>query len=229
VKFSSGEKEVIERKLEVSSDSKSNKRDRFEFYEISRCVDVINRRDFQKIALQFPDMLLVDSAAVASMLERDTGKKVFVLADTSYGSCCVDEVAAEHVEADLIIHYGRACLSQTRRLPVLYVFGKWPVDVQSCMEQFQQMFPDPEVSWRLPSNVCVFIPMSYLQSSRMGHLKIMPKTQLAIKHKRIVMMRKQKTTTKTCHKTQKQDIIASLDVSLDFQKTRSWKNGPCFT
>ncbi|XP_029181638.2 2-(3-amino-3-carboxypropyl)histidine synthase subunit 2-like [Acropora millepora] len=155
VKFSSGEKEVIERKVEVSSDSKSNKRDRFEFYEISRCVDVINRRDFQKIALQFPDMLLVDSAAVASMLERDTGKKVFVLADTSYGSCCVDEVAAEHVEANLIIHYGRACLSQTRRLPVLYVFGKWPFDVQSCMERFQQMFPDPEVK------VLVFCDVMY--------------------------------------------------------------------
>ena len=30
-------------------------------------------------------MLLVDSAAVASMLEKETGKKVFVLADTSYG------------------------------------------------------------------------------------------------------------------------------------------------
>ena len=27
-------------------------------------------------------------------------------------SCCIDEVAAEHVNADLIIHYGRACLSQ---------------------------------------------------------------------------------------------------------------------
>ena len=52
MKFSSGEKEVIERKLEVSSDSKSNKRDRFEFYEISRCVDVINRRDFQKVNIQ---------------------------------------------------------------------------------------------------------------------------------------------------------------------------------
>ena len=66
------------------------------------------------------------------------------------------------------------------------------------------------MSWRLPSNVCVFIPMSYLQSSRMRHLKIMPKTQLAIKHKRIiVMMRQQMTTTKTYHKTQKQDIIAS--------------------
>lgn len=27
-------------------------------------------------------------------------------------SCCVDEVAAQHVDADLIVHYGHACLSQ---------------------------------------------------------------------------------------------------------------------
>jgi diphthamide biosynthesis enzyme Dph1/Dph2-like protein len=26
-------------------------------------------------------------------------------------SCCVDEVAAEHIKADALIHYGRACLS----------------------------------------------------------------------------------------------------------------------
>jgi len=38
--------------------------------------------------------------------------QVFILADTSYGSCCVDEIAAQHVEADVIIHYGQACLSQ---------------------------------------------------------------------------------------------------------------------
>lgn len=38
-----------------------------------------------KIALQFPDSLLMDSAAVASLIEKNTGKKVFVLADTSYG------------------------------------------------------------------------------------------------------------------------------------------------
>ena len=38
-----------------------------------------------QIALQFPDSLLADSAAVASLIEKNTGKKVFVLADTSYG------------------------------------------------------------------------------------------------------------------------------------------------
>ena len=40
---------------------------------------------FSQIALQFPDSLLIDSATVASLIEKNTGKKVFVLADTSYG------------------------------------------------------------------------------------------------------------------------------------------------
>ena len=35
--------------------------------------------------------------------------------------------------------------NRTRRLPVLHVFGKWPISVQSCMEQFRQLFPDPAV------------------------------------------------------------------------------------
>lgn len=47
--------------------------------------------------------------------------KLYILADTSYGTCCVDEVAAEHVNADVVVHYGRSCLSPTARLPVIYV------------------------------------------------------------------------------------------------------------
>ena len=27
-------------------------------------------------------------------------------------SCCVDEVAAQHVDADVMVHYGYACMSQ---------------------------------------------------------------------------------------------------------------------
>ena len=28
---------------------------------------------------------------------------------------------------------------------MLHIFGKWPLDMQSCLEQFQMMFPDPAV------------------------------------------------------------------------------------
>ena len=69
------------------------------------------------------------------MLSNATKANLFILGDTSYGrfllleclqhsictvdpflynsrSCCVDEVAAEHVQADCIIHFGPACLTQ---------------------------------------------------------------------------------------------------------------------
>ncbi|PWY99878.1 hypothetical protein BCV70DRAFT_227108 [Testicularia cyperi] len=65
--------------------------------------------------------------------------ELYILADTSYGSCCVDEVAARHVNADLVVHYGHACLSNTATLPVIYVFTKQPLDdVQRAAEQLVQ-------------------------------------------------------------------------------------------
>lgn len=38
------------------------------------------------------------------------------MADTTYGSCCVDEVGASHIGADCVIHYGHTCLSVWVRL-----------------------------------------------------------------------------------------------------------------
>ncbi|KAL9932830.1 hypothetical protein V8E36_008085 [Tilletia maclaganii] len=54
--------------------------------------------------------------------------ELYILADTSYGNCCVDEVAAAHVDADLVVHYGHTCLSATANLPALYVFPRLPID-----------------------------------------------------------------------------------------------------
>ncbi len=77
--------------------------------------------------------------------------ELFILGDTSYGSCCVDEVAAQHASADAVVHFGLACMSpcvrralvriprsdssgpapSTRRLPVLHVFGRRPLDADA--------------------------------------------------------------------------------------------------
>lgn len=113
-----------------------------EVYEIKKTVNFIQQYQSKRVALQFPDELLVDSAAIAAKLEEATGSKMFILGDTSYGSCCVDEVAAEHVQADSLVHYGRACLSPSTRLPVLYIFGRQPVDVKSCAAAFWTLYPN---------------------------------------------------------------------------------------
>ncbi|KAI9852790.1 MAG: Diphthamide biosynthesis protein 2 [Vezdaea acicularis] len=72
-----------------------------------------------------------------SRLER----KLYILADTSYGACCVDEIAAEHVSADVVVHYGRACLSPTSRLPVIHVFTSQPLDTIEVVQAFKNTFP----------------------------------------------------------------------------------------
>lgn len=53
-------------------------------------------------------------------------------------SCCVNEVAAEHINADGIIHFGHTCLRPTVRLPVFYVFPKYSLDVTKCVSIIRQ-------------------------------------------------------------------------------------------
>ncbi|KAJ6817555.1 diphthamide biosynthesis protein 2 isoform X1 [Iris pallida] len=105
-------------------------------YEIARTADFIRSRSFTRVALQFPDELLEDSTRVAKALRAELGRgaRLFVMADTAFGSCCVDEVGASHVDADCVVHYGHSCMSPTSKLPALLVFGKASVDVNACAE-----------------------------------------------------------------------------------------------
>lgn len=79
--------------------------------------------------MQFPDDLITYSTAIMiAVQEKCPAAELFILGDTSYGSCCVDEVAAEHIYADSIIHFGHACLSKAVRLPILYVFPTYKIN-----------------------------------------------------------------------------------------------------
>lgn len=143
VAFSSDDSEVISRKVVSVDDEKRDESIPVKsMYEIDRCAEWIKNHNFSKVALQFPDNLLSDAMTVALKLGEIISGQVFVLGDTSFGSCCVDEIAAEHVSADAIIHFGHSCLSPTKRLPVLYVFGKQIFDIQDATNCFKRLFFD---------------------------------------------------------------------------------------
>ncbi|KAG7330001.1 hypothetical protein KOW79_006223 [Hemibagrus wyckioides] len=143
--FSSNSETVLQRSVDVNlTESGSRPEDLQDVYQINETCSFITSNNFKKVALQFPDELLVDCVAVSTALERETQAKTYILGDTTYGSCCVDEVAAEHVGADCIVHYGHSCLSPSRRLPLMYVFGKRPINVQECARAFRDLYPDHE-------------------------------------------------------------------------------------
>lgn len=152
-------------------------------YEISRTINEIKSRKWKRVALQFPDHMLPHSARVYQLLARGLSErhppnsdrsnghlpaeprladlsireeppvKLTILGDTSYGSCCVDEIAAEHVDADAVVHYGRACLSPTARLPVLHVYTTIDLDYDDVVKSFRESFPDPVAKVILTADV----------------------------------------------------------------------------
>ncbi|KAJ3997354.1 putative diphthamide synthesis protein-domain-containing protein [Lentinula boryana] len=167
--FSASGEEVITRTIDVevddTADQLKSSAEFDAFYEIDRTVREIEEGDFKRVALQFPDELLHDSVQIFRRLKRmiSPDKELYVLADTSYGrqasnswspltllplgatlSCCVDEVAAQHVDANALVHYGHACMSQTYRLPVIYVFGKKLIDVEDCVSRLVESFSSSE-------------------------------------------------------------------------------------
>ncbi|EGW30694.1 uncharacterized protein SPAPADRAFT_51906 [Spathaspora passalidarum NRRL Y-27907] len=126
---------------------------------------------YKRITLQFPDSLICDSAIIVQELQRELalepclsddksacdnlsgccGKKdvdngdkqrLWILADTSYSTCCIDEVAAEHVHSDLVVHFGDACLNDVEKLSAAYVFGKPEVDITSLVNSFKARYED---------------------------------------------------------------------------------------
>nr|XP_053630541.1 2-(3-amino-3-carboxypropyl)histidine synthase subunit 2-like isoform X1 [Cherax quadricarinatus] len=133
--------EAIQRTLEKGTGRISTV-DIEEMYEITRCVEWVQVRGYKKVGLQFPDELLGDAATVCGVMKLQLGFDVYILGDTSYGSCCVDEVAAEHIGADAIIHFGQTCLSPTRRMPVLYIFTKIPVNITGVVSGLESTIED---------------------------------------------------------------------------------------
>ncbi|KAJ0306418.1 hypothetical protein COL5a_003591 [Colletotrichum fioriniae] len=117
-------------------------------YEIERTAREIKEGGWNRVALQFPDAMLRDASWVAEALTVALGgsetHRVYILADTSYSACCVDEIAAEHADAQIVVHYGRSCLSPTSRLPVIYVFTRHTLDIDQVVEAFSKEFPDKQ-------------------------------------------------------------------------------------
>ncbi|KAK6456677.1 putative diphthamide synthesis protein-domain-containing protein [Scheffersomyces xylosifermentans] len=76
--------------------------------------------------------------------EETANQKLWILADTSYSPCCVDEVAAEHVGSELVVHFGDACLNPVDKLSAVYVFGKPYIDINSLVAKFRERYPVEE-------------------------------------------------------------------------------------
>lgn len=148
--LSSPEDRLFEVAAELTAPSTRTEDQVRETYDVERTVNELLAGGWTNIALQFPDHMLTDAPKVAEILSRDIESRrndqkqvrISVLADTSYSACCVDEIAAEHADAQVAVHYGRTCLSPTSRLPVIYVYTTHRLDHDAVLQEFSKEFAD---------------------------------------------------------------------------------------
>ncbi|CAL5436771.1 unnamed protein product [Camellia sinensis] len=86
---------------------------------------------------QNPDTELSTTATSFAAVES-----CFILGDVTYGACCVDDLSAAALSADLLIHYGHSCLVpiDNTSIPCLYVFVDIKINVNRLIETVQLNF-----------------------------------------------------------------------------------------
>lgn len=69
--------------------------------------------------------------------------EVSVLAEPTYGACCVDDLSAASLHADLLVHYGHSCLVpvNTSKIPTLYIFVEIKIDPERIVSSITSNFP----------------------------------------------------------------------------------------
>lgn len=117
-------------------------------FEIHKSIWKIKTQKSKRVALQFPEGLLMYACIIADIIEKfccEIGTKAMILGDVTYGACCVDDFTAQKLGADFLIHYGHSCLVPINMttIPVMYVFVEIKFDCSHLINMIGTSFPDP--------------------------------------------------------------------------------------
>jgi len=102
-------------------------------FEIPKTLERIQKLKATHISLQMPEGLLLYATVIADILQRlaPALNQVSILGDVTYGACCIDDLGAQALGSELLVHYGHSCLVPLQHtvIPCLYVFVEIQIDI----------------------------------------------------------------------------------------------------
>ncbi|ORY50311.1 Diphthamide biosynthesis protein 1, partial [Rhizoclosmatium globosum] len=111
-------------------------------FEIHKTVWQIKSFGAKRVALQFPEGLLMYSLTICDIVERFVGVETVVMGDVTYGACCIDDFTAKALGCDFMVHYGHSCLVPVTvtTIKTLYVFVEIGIDTTHFVETVRKNF-----------------------------------------------------------------------------------------
>ena len=104
-------------------------------FEIHKTIWRVKQANAKKVALQFPEGLLMYACVIADILEAyGEVEETMIMGDVTFGACCIDDYSAAALGAEFLIHYGHSCLVPVdiTSIPAMYVF----VDIRMDTDHF---------------------------------------------------------------------------------------------
>jgi len=108
--------------------------------EVPKTIWRIRRDGFKRVALQLPEGLTMFATTLSDIIETFTEAETVIMADVTYGACCVDDFSAKALGCDLMVHYGHSCLvpvDQTTNIKMLYIFVDIKIDSLHFVESLK--------------------------------------------------------------------------------------------
>lgn len=112
-------------------------------FEIHKTIHKIRTSGSKKIALQFPEGLLLFATTISDILTRFCpGTETLIMGDVTYGACCIDDYTARALECDLLVHYAHSCLIpvDVTKIKTLYVFVDISIDTTHLLATLERNF-----------------------------------------------------------------------------------------
>jgi hypothetical protein len=111
-------------------------------FEIHKTIWRLREAKATTVALQLPEGLQMFACALADIIGEFAKVEVVVLGDVTYGACCVDDLTARALGADMLVHYGHSCLVpiDTCCIKTMYVFVEISVDMEHLVAAMKHNF-----------------------------------------------------------------------------------------
>ncbi|KAI9824590.1 MAG: Diphthamide biosynthesis protein 1 [Thelocarpon impressellum] len=113
-------------------------------FEIPKTIHRIISSRARKVALQFPEGLLLFATTIADILTRfcPSLEDALIMGDVTYGACCIDDYTARALGCDLLVHYAHSCLIPVAvtSIATLYVFVDITIDTSHLLSTLERNF-----------------------------------------------------------------------------------------
>lgn len=112
-------------------------------FEIHKTIHRIRSSNAKRIALQFPEGLLLFATTISDILTQFCpGTETLIMGDVTYGACCIDDYTARALGCDLLVHYAHSCLIpvSTTKISTLYIFVDISIDTSHLLATLTRNF-----------------------------------------------------------------------------------------